>query len=184
MNHWNTSSPTGAQADSASPHIDWTVAVLGSRRFHLCLQRRKDLCAGLFGRGEAGAAMLALGAIHYSELLAVGAGFARGPFLHAQKRQQPGHAEEQMEHRPTRLRRQGKAVAPPQPPADWEAHQRGDRPIQQQQLCGHSSGASRPADMEYGHCQQEGGGITAPSAALCQARLDALLGSPGKSALL
>ena len=59
-----------------------------------------------FRAGRSRAAMLALGAIHYSQLLAVGAGFARGPFLHAQKRQQPGHAEEH----------DGRPPSPPAPP--------------------------------------------------------------------
>ena len=71
---------------------------------------REHFGAGLFGRGEVRAAVLALGAIHHPEPLAVGAGFARWPFLHAEKCQQPGHTEQQVEDRPAGLRREGEFV--------------------------------------------------------------------------
>ncbi len=100
--------------------------------FHLGPQRRKDLRAGLFGRGEASAAMLALCAIHYSELLAIGAGFARGPFLHAQEGQQPRHAEEEMEYRPTQPCTHRQPISAPQPPTRGQAHQRHHCPIDEQ----------------------------------------------------
>src|ERR1035441_6908514 len=65
---------------------DWPPALppADQRRPSPRLQRRKDLSPRLFRRGEVRAAMLALGAIHHPQLLAVGGGFARGPFLHAQ----------------------------------------------------------------------------------------------------
>src|ERR1035438_562202 len=94
---------------------------------YLCTQRREDLGAGLFGRGEVGAAVLALWAIHQSQPPAIGAGFARGKFLHAQKRQEPGHAEQRVEHRPARLRGEGKLITPGAPQPDRQACQEPPR---------------------------------------------------------
>src|ERR1035441_9912288 len=105
-----------------------------SRRLSTCLQRREDLRAGLFGRGKVLPAMFAVCMIHHPQLLAIGAGFARGPFLNAQKRQQPGHPEKQVEDSPARLRGEAEAVTPPKPPTDWEADEGRASPTEHQQL--------------------------------------------------